>query len=120
LNYSVPLYVTNHITMTDYKTEEIADRWIALLRQKATYEHEMRKRGETVAEPSIDDICNEMTAYFTAIIDRHIHLKLKNAGIFKEITGVDVNEEDEVDVTVEGKTTRISRKSAIALGFLKD
>jgi hypothetical protein len=52
-----------------YTTEELADRWIALLRQKATYEHEMRKNGETVGSPSIDDICNEMTAYFTGIID---------------------------------------------------
>ena len=38
--------------------------------------------------------------------------------IFKEITGIDINQEDEVDVTVEGNTVRISRKSAIALGLL--
>ena len=39
--------------------------------------------------------------------------------IFKEITGIDVKQEDDVEVTVEGKTTTISRKSAIALGLLK-
>jgi len=42
-----------------------------------------------------------------------------NADIFKEITGIDVNVEDEVEITVDGKTTRISRKSAIALGLIK-
>ena len=36
-------------------------------------------------------------------------------GILKE-TGI---ENEEVDVTIEGKTTRISRKSAIALGLLR-
>jgi hypothetical protein len=48
-------------------------------------------------------------------------LELPNfdAKIFEEITGIDVNQEDEVDVTVEGNTVRISRKSAIALGLIK-
>ena len=54
----------------EYETKELADRWIGILRQKATYEHNARKNGEIVAEPSIDDICNEMTAYFTGIISR--------------------------------------------------
>lgn len=53
----------------EYKTKDLADRWISLLRQKATYEHNMRKNGETVCSPSIDDICNEMIAYFTCYID---------------------------------------------------
>lgn len=35
-----------------------------------------------------------------------------------EITFKDKKEDDEVDVTVEGQTKRISRKSAIALGLL--
>ena len=41
-----------------------------------------------------------------------------DAKIFEEITGIDVDETDEVEVTVEGKTTRISRKSAVALGLI--
>jgi hypothetical protein len=45
--------------------EQLFDRWIKLLRQKATYEHEARKKGEVVASPSIDDICNEIEAFFT-------------------------------------------------------
>lgn len=53
----------------EYKTKELADRWISLLRQKAEYEHNARKNGEVVPSPSIDDICNEMIAYFTGIID---------------------------------------------------
>ncbi len=54
----------------EYKTKELADRWISLLRMKsADYEHNARKNGEVVASPSIDDICNEMIAYFTGIID---------------------------------------------------
>lgn len=54
----------------DYKTKELVDRWISLLRHKAQYEHEMRKNGETVASPDIDDICNEMIAYFTGVLDK--------------------------------------------------
>ncbi len=53
----------------EYKTKELADRWISLLRMKADYEHNARKNGEVVASPSIDDICNEIIAYFTGIID---------------------------------------------------
>jgi len=50
-------------------SKELAERWIGLLRIKARYEHDERKLGKTVASPSIDDICNEMTAYFTGIIN---------------------------------------------------
>ena len=39
---------------------------------------------------------------------------------FEYISGQKINLEDEVDVTVEGKTTRISRKSAVAVGLIKD
>ena len=53
----------------EYTTEELANRWIYLLRQKAEYEHNARKNGEVVTEPSIDDVCNEMIAYFTGIIN---------------------------------------------------
>ena len=51
--------------------------------------------------------------------DKFLSLPAFDASIFKEITGIDVTENDEVEVTVEGKTTKISRKSAIALGLLK-
>jgi len=51
----------------EYKTEELAKRWISILRMKAEYEHEARKNGEEVSSPSIDDICNEMIAFFTGL-----------------------------------------------------
>ena len=54
----------------EYTTEELVNRWISLLRQKAEYEYNARKNGEVVAEPSIDDICNEMIAYFTGVINQ--------------------------------------------------
>ena len=47
--------------------KELKDRWIDLLRVKARYEHNARKNGEIVASPSIDDICNEMEAFFTGL-----------------------------------------------------
>lgn len=46
---------------------ELKERWIKILRQKAEYEHEARKNGEVVPSPSIDDICNEMEAFFTGL-----------------------------------------------------
>ena len=46
---------------------ELEQRWVRILRQKATYEHEARKRGEIVPSPSIDDICNEIEAFFTGL-----------------------------------------------------
>jgi hypothetical protein len=54
-------------TMEKYTLEELANRWISILRHKADYEHQARKRGEVVPSPSIDDICNEMTAFFTGL-----------------------------------------------------
>jgi hypothetical protein len=48
--------------------KELHERWNQLLRGKASqYEHTARKRGENVNSPSIDDICNEMDAFFTAL-----------------------------------------------------
>ena len=48
--------------------QELKDRWIKILRQKAReYEHPARKSGTTVYEPSIDDICNEIEAFFTGL-----------------------------------------------------
>ena len=44
-----------------------------------------------------------------------------DADIFLDITGIDVRKElsDEVDITVEGVTKTISRKSAITLGLIE-
>lgn len=50
--------------------KELVERWISILRQKASeYEHTRRKNGETVCEPSLDDICNEIEAFFTGLIN---------------------------------------------------
>ena len=43
--------------------EELKNRWVKLLRQKAEYEHADRKNGKIVASPSIDNICNEIEAF---------------------------------------------------------
>ncbi len=52
--------------------QELHGRWNSLLRQKAsTYEHAARKRGETVSSPDLDDICNEMEAFFTGLTLRN-------------------------------------------------
>jgi hypothetical protein len=53
-----------------YTTEALADRWISILRMKAEYEHNDRKNGKVVCEPSIDDICNEMGAFFTGVLNK--------------------------------------------------
>lgn len=49
--------------------EEIKKRWIAILRQKAKYEHNARKRGKIVCSPSIDDVCNEIEAFFAGLLN---------------------------------------------------
>ena len=52
------------------KREELKNRWIKLLRMKASeYEHEARKNGKVVSFPDIDDICNEIEAFFTGLND---------------------------------------------------
>lgn len=54
--------------MSSKELEALKTRWVGLLRLKAKeYEHTARKKGETVCGPSIDDICNEMQAFFTGI-----------------------------------------------------
>lgn len=51
--------------------KELFERWNEILRMKAsTYEHPARKAGERVSEPSIDDICNEMFAFFAGLSNR--------------------------------------------------
>jgi hypothetical protein len=41
-----------------------------------------------------------------------------DAEIFKEITGIRIDDDDTVDITVEGKTKTISRRSAEELGLI--
>jgi hypothetical protein len=54
--------------MEKNKTNELFQRWESILRLKAEeYEHSARKRGETVVEPSLDDICNEMKAFLAGL-----------------------------------------------------
>ena len=48
--------------------EEIKTRWVNILRKKAHYEHNARANGEIVTGPSIDDICNEIEAFFAGLI----------------------------------------------------
>lgn len=47
--------------------EELKNRWVGLLRRKAEYEHEDRRNGKIVAGPDIDDICNEILAFFVGL-----------------------------------------------------
>ncbi len=48
--------------------KELKERWISLLRQKAReYEHTTRKNGEEIPGLSLDDICNEIEAFFTGL-----------------------------------------------------
>ena len=51
--------------MSDKTEFEIFDRWISIIRLKAKYDHEARKKGVVVTSPDLDDICNEMEAYQT-------------------------------------------------------
>lgn len=49
-------------------TAGLASRWISILRVKASeYEHPARRDGEVVTSPSIDDICNEINAFFIGL-----------------------------------------------------
>ena len=48
--------------------KELHERWNAILRGKASqYEHTARKNGEIVSSPSLDDICNEIDAFFAGL-----------------------------------------------------
>jgi hypothetical protein len=50
------------------KLQELSRRWEGILRSKASiYEHTARKNGESVIEPSLDDIANEMEAFFIGL-----------------------------------------------------
>lgn len=47
---------------------QIISRWESVLRLKAAeYEHEARKQGKEVTSPSLDSICNEMTAFVAGV-----------------------------------------------------
>lgn len=45
----------------------MAERWVSILRDKAQYEAEARRRGDAVAHPGIYDICNEIEAFFAGL-----------------------------------------------------
>ena len=48
----------------------LRDRWGRILRGKASdYKHKVWKNGEVVYEPSLDDLANEMDAFFTGLIN---------------------------------------------------
>lgn len=48
--------------------KELQKRWIGMLRMKARdYEHSARRKGEVVVGPSLDEICNEIDAFFTGL-----------------------------------------------------
>lgn len=48
--------------------EELKRRWITILRGKASiYEHPARKNGETIVAPDLDDLANEVEAFFTGL-----------------------------------------------------
>lgn len=55
------------MTNKDYDTADLAHRWVSILREKATYEHIERKAGRPVSSPDLDDICNEINAFFTGL-----------------------------------------------------
>lgn len=48
-------------------TEALKNRWISTLRHKAKYEHNARNNEEAVTSPDLDDICNEIEAFFTGL-----------------------------------------------------
>ena len=51
--------------------QELKARWIRILREKASeYEHTTRKNGEGVSSPDLDDLANEMEAFFTGLITK--------------------------------------------------
>ena len=48
-------------------TENIKNRWISILREKAKYEHNDRIKGKIVTSPNINDVCNEIEAFFEGL-----------------------------------------------------
>lgn len=51
--------------------EQLKARWESILRSKASqYEHQARKDGKIVTGPSLDDIANEMEAFFTGLSNK--------------------------------------------------
>jgi len=53
-------------------TKELKDRWVSLLRAKADYEHQARRNGEVITSPDIDDICNEIEAFFAGLLNKNL------------------------------------------------
>lgn len=49
------------------KREQLAERWVSILRDKAQYEADVSRMGDPVVHPSIYDICNEIEAFFAGL-----------------------------------------------------
>ena len=50
----------------ELSAEKLAERWISIIRGNARmYEKKMRAGVQEIPRPDLDDICNEITAYFT-------------------------------------------------------
>lgn len=46
-------------------SKNLENRWVSILRQKAVdYESKARREGNLVSSPDINDICNEIEAFF--------------------------------------------------------
>ena len=59
---------SNPIAMTNESKNDLKSRWIFILRHKASeYEHPERKDGKEVTSPDLDDIANEIEAFFTGL-----------------------------------------------------
>ena len=47
-------------------------RWQRIIRHKAEYDHEARKKGKIVTEPDLDSVANEMEAFIAGYEDIEI------------------------------------------------
>jgi hypothetical protein len=57
--------------MPNKELEELKHRWTIILRHKAKYDHDARKAGLEPSRPDLDDLCNEMEVFFTALNYNH-------------------------------------------------
>ena len=54
--------------MKGAEMNELKKRWISILRTKAEeYEHVARSNGKIVSSPCLDDLCNEIEAFFAGL-----------------------------------------------------
>jgi len=80
--------------------------WKKIPVKELSAHHDRKKAWEGMPKEAID--------YIKSLLEF-------DARMFKEITGIDVSkEDDDVEILVEGHKKVISRKSAIALGLIKE